>query len=132
MSRISSQWRRLAIPVSASRCDSRCSVSLACSRRRADFPDQTPYRAEILAGHRGGDFFADGGSCLAAPDGSWVIPPVIGEECVRVASLEHAAVRRERQNFDPSGHYARPDVLRLTVNRERQKSVALTGDPESA
>jgi nitrilase len=29
-------------------------------------------------------------------------------------------VRRERQNFDASGHYSRPDVTRLILNRERQ------------
>jgi nitrilase len=33
------------------------------------------------------------------------------------------AKRRERQNFDPAGHYARPDVTRLKVNRHRQKTV---------
>ena len=35
------------------------------------------------------------------------------------------AVARERQNFDPAGHYARPDVTRLKVNRKRQKTVLL-------
>ena len=52
-----------------------------------------------------------------------MIPPVVGEECVRVAAIDHAMVRRERQNFDPGGHYSRPDVLRLSVNRERQSTV---------
>jgi nitrilase len=32
-------------------------------------------------------------------------------------------VRKERQNFDPSGHYARPDVFELNVNTKRQKLV---------
>jgi hypothetical protein len=25
-----------------------------------------------------------------------------------------------KQNFDPAGHYARPDVTQLTINRQRQ------------
>jgi len=32
-------------------------------------------------------------------------------------------VLRERQNFDPAGHYSRPDVTQLTVNRERQATL---------
>jgi nitrilase len=100
-------------------------LSVSGLMRIKDFPEATPHRFAIVGGHRGGDFLADGGSCLAAPDGSWVIPPVVGEECVRVAAIDHEFVRRERQNFDPSGHYARPDVLRLSVNRERQSTVDL-------
>ena len=100
-------------------------LSVSGIMRLSDFPATTPHRHDILAGHRGGEFLTDGGSCLAAPDGSWVIEPVVGEECVRVATIDHAFVRRERQNFDPSGHYSRPDVLRLSVNRDRQSSVDL-------
>jgi nitrilase len=33
--------------------------------------------------------------------------------------------REERQNFDPSGHYSRPDVTQLTVNRQRQSTLVL-------
>ena len=32
-------------------------------------------------------------------------------------------VLEERQNFDPVGHYSRPDVTKLIVNRERQSTV---------
>jgi nitrilase len=34
----------------------------------------------------------------------------------------------ERQNFDPVGHYSRPDVTRLIVNRDRQTVVKYTVD----
>ena len=100
-------------------------LSVSGLMRLTDVPEDLPHRAAMVAGHRGGDFLADGGSCLAAPDGSWVIPPVVGEECVQVAAIDHDFVRRERHNFDPSGHYSRPDVLRLSVNRERQSTVKL-------
>ena len=68
------------------------------------------------------EFLADGGSCVAGPDGEWVVEPLCNEEKLIVATLDHKRVRQERQNFDPAGHYSRPDVLSLTVNRRRQTS----------
>ena len=62
-------------------------------------------------------------SAVAAPDGTWLLEPVVGEECVRTVTLDRARVLEERQNFDPVGHYSRPDCLRLLVDRRRQTSV---------
>lgn len=69
------------------------------------------------------EYFAEGGSCIANPDGSWLIEPQVKKEGLFTADIDHAFVRRERQNFDPAGHYSRPDVLQLTVNRSRQTTV---------
>ena len=63
---------------------------------------------------------ADGGSCLAGPNGDWIIPPAVGQETIAIATIDRQAVLKERQNFDPSGHYGRPDVTQLTVNQNRQ------------
>ena len=63
---------------------------------------------------------ANGGSCLSGPDGEWIIEPCVDKEALLVAEIDHARVREERQNFDPSGHYSRPDITSLNVNRERQ------------
>lgn len=65
--------------------------------------------------------WAAGGSCLAGPDGDWLIEPVENEQGLFVAEIDHEQVRRARHNFDPSGHYSRPDVFRLEVDRERQR-----------
>ncbi len=64
-----------------------------------------------------------GGTCLAGPDGEWVIEPVAAAERLIVAEIDHTRVREERHNLDLAGHYSRPDVLRLHVNRERQRIV---------
>ncbi len=69
------------------------------------------------------EWITDGGSCIAGPDGEWVIEPVAHEETLLTAELDLDTVYRERQNFDPAGHYSRPDVTRLVVNRARQSTV---------
>ena len=93
-------------------------VSVSGVLRPDDIPLGTPFRDELLATNR--PFFGNGGSAVAAPDGTWVLEPVAEQEGLFVVSLDHARVREERQNFDPAGHYGRPDLTQLRVNRARQ------------
>lgn len=101
-------------------------ISVCGLMRRADFPEGIPHRDLILRGSE--PLLADGGSCIAGPDGEWLVAPVTGCETILYADCDPARVREERQNFDPAGHYARPDVLQLIVQRERQ-AVARFIDP---
>jgi nitrilase len=94
------------------------SIAVSGLMRKQDIPADTPHLDKILA--RCPDILANGGSCIAAPDGSWIVEPVIDQECLLIATLDRNQVRRERQNFDVTGHYSRPDVTRLVVNRQRQ------------
>lgn len=98
-------------------------VSVSSLMKREDFPDDTPYLKEILENCP--DILANGGSCIAGPDGEWLVEPVIGKEGLIVQDLDYNRVFEERQNFDPVGHYSRPDVTKLTVNRERQSVIEL-------
>ena len=86
--------------------------------RPTDVPSDTPHRDFILAKQPA--IINNGGTCLAAPDGSWVIEPVADKEVLLTAEIDLDKVYRERQNFDPCGHYSRPDVTRLVLNRKRQ------------
>ena len=95
-------------------------ISASGLLRADEIGDHVPDAEELRAAFE--PVIADGGSCIAAPDGSWVVEPVLEAETLLIADLDHACVREERQNFDASGHYARPDVLRLEVNRWRQAS----------
>ena len=93
--------------------------------RREDVPADSPAAAMLACCP---DMLADGGSCIAGPDGNWVVPPVTGREDLIVATLDHREIRRERQNFDLAGHYARPDVTRLVVDRRRQAVAVFEDD----
>jgi len=97
-------------------------MSVSGLMRPSDFPEGTPYLDEILSGCKT-EFLANGGSCLCAPDGEWVIEPQSNQEGIYSAVIDHEKVRQERQNFDPVGHYSRPDVTKLTVDRRRQSTV---------
>ena len=92
--------------------------------------DHVPHRDLIVAADAG--WYAGGGSCLAAPDGSWLIEPVVEREELLTATIDHAEVRRARQSLDAVGHYARPDVTRLIVDRTRQSTLSLAPERTSA
>lgn len=91
---------------------------------RADVPADFPLADALPDGD-----WADGGSAIAAPDGQWLREPVGGTEGLVVADVDLARVREERQNFDPTGHYARPDVFELRVDRRRQEITRFRDDP---
>jgi nitrilase len=86
-----------------------------------DFPADTPYREEIIRNAE--DPLTDGGSCIAGPDGEWVVEPIVEKEGLFTGIIDFNRVLEERQNLDVSGHYSRPDVTQLMVNRERQSVV---------
>ncbi|ARN78701.1 carbon-nitrogen hydrolase [Nonlabens spongiae] len=104
--------------------EGRCFVlSVSSLMTKNDFPKGTPYYDLLTA--NAPEFLTNGGSCIAGPDGEWIIEPQIGEEKLIFADLDLHRVYEERQNFDPVGHYSRPDVTQLYVNRERQSTVKL-------
>jgi nitrilase len=89
-----------------------------------DVPEDFPLYEEMV---EAGGVHQNGGSAIAGPDGRWIVEPVADDERLIAADLDLDTVAAERQNLDVTGHYARPDVLRLQVDRRRQESVTFEG-----
>ena len=93
-------------------------VSVSGLMRRQDIDASLPH-SEILM-ESADAVMANGGSCVASPSGDWLLEPVSDEECLRTVDLDHRQVLEARHSLDVVGHYSRPDVTRLIVNRKRQ------------
>jgi nitrilase len=103
-------------------------VSVSGLMRSVDFPEDTPYLETILK--NAPVVLADGGSCIAGPDGEWIVAPVTGKEGLIISTIDFNRVLEERQNFDAVGHYSRPDVTKLILNRERQTILDIIEDTD--
>ena len=65
-----------------------------------------------------------GGSAIIGPDGQYVVQPVYDREEILVATLDVARAAEESMALDVSGHYSRPDCLRLVRDGgERRGSI---------
>ncbi len=98
-------------------------ISVSSLMTKKNFPKNTPHLEKIL--ENAPDVLANGGSCIAGPNGEWVTEPQLNKTGLIIETIDFNRVLEERQNFDPVGHYSRPDVTQLTVNRERQSTISL-------
>ena len=97
-------------------------ISVSALMQKSDFPKDIPYYDKIVKDAP--EVLANGGSCIAGPDGEWIVEPVLYKEGLIIETIDFNRVLEERQNFDAVGHYSRPDVTKLHVNRERQSTVS--------
>jgi nitrilase len=57
-----------------------------------------------------------GGSVIVNPQGMVLAGPHYGSETILVADLDRNEIAEGKFDLDVAGHYARPDIFRLTVN----------------
>jgi predicted amidohydrolase len=61
-----------------------------------------------------------GGSCIVAPDSTYIVEPVFDRDELLVEDLDLAMIDRESMNLDVTGHYSRPDVFRFSHSEINQ------------
>jgi nitrilase len=96
--------------------------------RGSDIPSSVPARDQLYGG--ADDWLSRGNSVIVAPDGTVLAGPLVEEEGIIYAEMNASVARAARVEFDPVGHYARGDVLKLTVNESATKPVMFEREPE--
>ena len=56
-----------------------------------------------------------GGSVIVSPQGEVMAGPLFGKSGVLTASLDIAAITNAKMDFDPVGHYNRPDIFKFMI-----------------
>jgi nitrilase len=98
--------------------EGRCYVlGITSCQRGSDVPPDIPDRDEIYGGDD--DWMSRGNSIIVDPHGQVLAGPLIGEPGILYAEIDAGKARVSRREFDVVGHYSRPDVFQLDVNRGR-------------
>ena len=96
-----------------------CSIAM----RKQDIPDRFEFKAKYYS--EVGEWINKGDSAVVSPDGKFVAGPLHAEEGILYAELDPRQMRGSKWNLDVAGHYARPDVFRLTVSKEDRPMITV-------
>jgi len=67
-------------------------------------------------------YLLNGGSCIIGPDGAFLLEPQYDLQGIIYYDLPPKTIlNKEKMTLGVSGHYQRPDVFQLHVNRNRPK-----------
>jgi nitrilase len=86
-----------------------------------DIPDGFPERKRLFDDE---DWLCDGGAVIVRPSGKIAAGPLMREKGVLYGEIDADAARRSRRSLDVTGHYARPDIFDLRVDRSARPPVA--------
>jgi nitrilase len=110
--------------------EGRCVVIGCCiAMQRRDIPDRYEFKKLYPPAENSEDVWVNGGnSAIVACYGPILAGPALGEEKIIYAEIDPAQQRIAKFTLDVAGHYARPDVFQLTVNREPSRMINVAGE----
>ncbi|MFN2635411.1 MAG: carbon-nitrogen hydrolase family protein [Gemmatimonadaceae bacterium] len=95
-------------------------IGCATAIRKSDLPSRLGLETYFTGS---GEWINPGESMIVDPDGKIAAGPVREEEIILYADVDPATLTGPRSQLDVAGHYARPDVFTLSVNREERKII---------
>ncbi len=99
-------------------------VGLATALHAGDVPQDFPERDRLFANKD--EWLCDGDAVVYEPFGGPLAGPLHRKPDVLYAEIDAARAARARRSLDVAGHYARPDIFSLTVNRAVMPPVAFS------
>jgi len=89
-------------------------VSVCQAIRTDDIPDQFAFKKLYPEGR---EWINTGNSCIIAPSGKFLAPPLEAEEGILYAEVDLNDIIAVKRMFDATGHYARPDVFEFGLRK---------------
>ncbi len=96
-------------------------VSLATALHESDIPDDFPER-DTLFGHD--DWVCNGDAVVIEPFGGPIAGPLHQVQEILYADIDASKAASARRSLDVTGHYGRPDIFNLTVDRSAMQPVS--------
>ena len=100
-------------------------VGVGTAIQAGDVPEDFPERARVFP--EPDDWLCEGDAVVVKPFGRIAAGPLRREKGVLFAEIDPEVARCSRRSLDVTGHYSRPDIFRLTVNRGVMKPVEFEG-----
>ena len=70
------------------------------------------------------EVLSKGGSAIIGPNAKYLAGPVYDQETILYADIDLERIIEEKQALDVVGHYARPEVFTLHINRREMNPAA--------
>ena len=90
-------------------------IATGTAIQAGDVPKTFPGRDRLFSDDR--EWLCDGGALVVRPFGKVEAGPLNREKTVLYCDIDPSAAPRSRRSLDVTGHYARPDIFHLQVNR---------------
>jgi nitrilase len=102
-------------------------LSTATALQGADVPAAFPERDRLF---KPDEWINSGDAIVVKPSGGIVAGPLHNEKGILYAVIDPEAARSSRKSLDVAGHYGRPDLFRLEIDRRPKPPILFVDEKE--